>query len=65
MLNISRDSEVNIINTLIDHDVISGADLIKIKKKAIHLSVASYQRKFLFYFLWVHIEWHHRIELKP
>ena len=32
MLNISRDSEVNIINTLIDHDVISGADLIKIKK---------------------------------
>ena len=32
MLNISRESEVNIVNTLIDHDVISGTDLIKIKK---------------------------------
>ena len=34
MLNISRESEVNIVNTLIDHDVISGTDLIKIKKTA-------------------------------
>ena len=32
MLNISRESEVNIVNTLIDHDVISGTDLIKIKQ---------------------------------
>jgi hypothetical protein len=32
MLNISRESEVNIVNTLIDHDVISGTDLIRIKK---------------------------------
>ena len=35
MLNISRESEVNIVNTLIDHDVISGTDLIKIKKASI------------------------------
>ena len=32
MLKISRDSEVNIINILIDHDVITGLDLVKIKK---------------------------------
>ena len=32
MLNISRESEINIINILIDNDVISGLDLIKIKK---------------------------------
>ena len=32
MLKISRDSEVNLINILIDQDVISGADLAKIKQ---------------------------------
>ena len=32
MLKISRDSEVNLINLLIDQDVISGADLGKIKQ---------------------------------
>ncbi len=32
MLKISRDSEVNIINTLIAHDVITRLDLVKIKK---------------------------------
>ena len=32
MLNISRESEINIINVLIDNDIISGLDLIKIKK---------------------------------
>ena len=32
MLNISRESEINIINILIDNDIISGLDLIKIKK---------------------------------
>ncbi|MDB3894128.1 GspE/PulE family protein [Candidatus Pelagibacter sp.] len=32
MLKISRDSEVNLINILIDQDVISGADLGKIKQ---------------------------------
>ncbi len=32
MLKISRESEINIINMLIDHDIISGKDLPKIKK---------------------------------
>ena len=32
MLKISRDSEINLINILIDEDVISGKDLIEIKK---------------------------------
>ena len=32
MLKISRDSEVNLINILIDQDIISGADLGKIKQ---------------------------------
>ena len=32
MLKISRESEVNLINVLIDNDVISGKDLINIKK---------------------------------
>ena len=32
MLKISRDSEINLINILIDQDVISGKDLIAIKK---------------------------------
>ena len=32
MLKISRDSEINLINILIDQDVISGKDLIEIKK---------------------------------
>ena len=32
MLKISRDSEVNLINILIDQDVISGKDLANIKK---------------------------------
>lgn len=31
-MNISRESEVNLINILIDQDVISGKDLIDIKK---------------------------------
>ncbi len=34
MLKISRESEINLINVLIDNDVISGKDLINIKKKA-------------------------------
>lgn len=33
-MNISRESEVNLINILIDQDVISGKDLIDIKKKS-------------------------------
>ena len=33
-MNISRESEVNLINILIDQDVISGKDLINIKKKS-------------------------------
>ena len=32
MLNISREVEVNLINILIDQDIISGKDLINIKK---------------------------------
>ena len=34
MLKISRESEINLINVLIDNDVISGKDLISIKKKS-------------------------------
>jgi len=34
MLKISRESEINLINVLIDNDVISGRDLINIKKKS-------------------------------
>ena len=33
MLKISRESEINLINVLIDNDIISGKDLIEIKKK--------------------------------
>ena len=33
MLKISRESEINLINVLIDNDVISGKDLISIKKR--------------------------------
>jgi len=32
MLKISRESEINLINILIDQDIISGADLVNIKK---------------------------------
>ena len=32
MLKISRESEIGLINILIDHDIISGKDLPKIKK---------------------------------
>jgi type IV pilus assembly protein PilB len=32
MLKISRESEINLINVLIDHDIISGKDLVNIKK---------------------------------
>ena len=32
MLKISRESEINLINVLIDHDIISGKDLPNIKK---------------------------------
>ena len=32
MLKISRESEINLINVLIDHDIISGKDLANIKK---------------------------------
>ena len=34
MLKISRESEINLINILIDQDVISGKDLIDIKNKS-------------------------------
>ena len=34
MIKISRESEINLINILIDQDVISGKDLIDIKKKS-------------------------------
>ena len=34
MLKISRESEINLINVLIDHDIISGKDLAKIKRQA-------------------------------
>ncbi len=34
MLKISREGEINLINVLIDNDVISGKDLINIKKKS-------------------------------
>ena len=33
MLKISRESEINLINVLIDNDIISGKDLTKYKKK--------------------------------
>ena len=32
MIDISRESEINLINILIDLDIISGKDLIDIKK---------------------------------
>ncbi len=32
MLKISRESEINLINVLIDNDVIAGKDLVNIKK---------------------------------
>ena len=32
MLKISRESEINLINVLIDNDIISGKDLVNIKK---------------------------------
>ena len=32
MINISRESEINLINILIDQDIISGKDLVSIKK---------------------------------
>ena len=32
MINISRESEINLINLLIDQDIISGKDLANIKK---------------------------------
>ena len=32
MIDISRESEINLINILIDQDIISGKDLINIKK---------------------------------
>ena len=31
-MNISRESEINLINILIDQDIISGKDLVDIKK---------------------------------
>ena len=34
MLKISRESEINLINVLIDNDVISGKDLLNIKKNS-------------------------------
>ena len=34
MIKISRESEINLINILIDQDVISGKDLIDIKNKS-------------------------------
>ena len=34
MLKISRESEINLINVLIDNDIISGKDLINIKKNS-------------------------------
>ena len=33
MINISRESEINLINILIDQDIISGKDLAEISKK--------------------------------
>ena len=38
MLKISRESEINLINVLIDNDVISGKDLINIKKKVLKVT---------------------------
>ena len=32
MINISRESEINLINILIDQDIISGKDLVEIKR---------------------------------
>ena len=32
MINISRESEINLINILIDQDIISGKDLANIKR---------------------------------
>ena len=32
MINISRESQINLINILIDQDIISGKDLANIKK---------------------------------
>ena len=33
MFKISRESEINLVNVLIDNDIISGKDLIDIKEK--------------------------------
>ena len=41
MLKISRESEINLINVLIDNDIISGKDLANIKK-------VSSEKNFLF-----------------
>ena len=35
MIDISRESEINLINILIDQDIISGKDLIDIKKASV------------------------------
>ena len=39
MLKISRESEINLVNVLIDNDIISGKDLINIKKKCDHFVI--------------------------
>ena len=38
MLKISRESEINLVNVLIDNDIISGKDLIDIKKYSVSVS---------------------------
>jgi hypothetical protein len=39
MIDISRESEINLINILIDQDIISGKDLIDIKKASITVTI--------------------------
>ena len=39
MINISRESEINLINILIDQDIISGKDLANIKKVSTPIGV--------------------------
>ena len=45
MINISRESEINLINILIDQDIISGKDLANIKKVSSETKKSQLKRK--------------------
>ena len=46
MLKISRESEINLVNDLIDNDIISGKDLINIKKESTENNKTQIDAKF-------------------